>query len=127
MKNKSFWQRIIMGSVIFMTIFLLTDYAGGKSLWISGVIVERHFRPKKTYLKKQRKKDPQGHSYNKNVRKKRPEVWYFIVKTRNGEKMKMECEKEVYLAFRPGQNIRYEIRKGLLTGFVYREKITAVR
>lgn len=108
-----------------MAIFLLTDYAGGRYLVQSGVIIGRHFRPKKTYLKKQRKKDSQGHTYTTNVRKKRAEIWYFIVKSNAGEKIKIECEKEAYKSFKPGQNIRYEVKEGLFTGFMYQEKITA--
>lgn len=125
MLRNLFWQKIVTGSVLFMAIFLLADYSGGSSFKQSGILIERHFRPKKTYLKKQRKKDSQGHTYTRNVRKKRPEIWYFIVKSDAGEKMKIECEKEVYLTFKPGQHIRYETKKGLFTGFIYREKITA--
>jgi len=110
-----------------MTVFILADYAGGKTFLKSGKIVERHFKPKKTYLKKQRKTDSQGHSYTKNVRKKRLESWHFIVKSENGGKIKIECEKEIYQNFQAGQNIEYAIKEGLFTGFIYREKITLVK
>lgn len=124
---KTAWQKMSLTFVIFMTIFILADYAGGKSVVQSGVILESHFRPKKTYLKKQRKTDSQGHFYTKNVRKKRPESWYFIVRTNAGDKVKIECNKEIFHTYKTGQIIQYESKSGLLTGFTYHEKVTLIK
>jgi len=125
--NKTSWQKTTLALIVSMTIFILADYLGGKSSTHSGVIIEGHFRPKKTYLKKQRKTDSQGHTYTKKVRKKRPENWYFIVKSNAGEKLKIECEREVFHKYKVGQHIQYEITEGLFTGFNYQEKITLIK
>jgi hypothetical protein len=124
MVNKNSLQKTVLSILLTLTIFLLTDYFAGKSILQSGVITGRHFRSKKTYLKKQRKTDSQGHSYTKNVRKKRPENWYLIVKSDAGEKIKIECEKEAYRTFETGQRIQYKIKEGFFTKFIYQEKIT---